>query len=65
MAVAEEPTVQQNIDYFARCTCGTRAAAPRSSTRPYFVGLEEYVKHRPRKLSGGLLRRLNIVRHRA
>lgn len=26
-----------------------------------FVGLEDYVKFRPRKLSGGLLRRLNIA----
>lgn len=62
VAVFEELTVRENIDYF----CGlyindakTRKAYVNDAIE--FVGLEEYIKYRPRKLSGGLLRRLNIA----
>lgn len=62
VAVFEELTVRENIDYF----CGLyvtdaseRKALVDEAIR--FVGLEDYVKYRPRKLSGGLKRRLNIA----
>ena len=46
----------------ARSTWTTaRAAAQLVEEAMAFVGLEDYVKFRPRKLSGGLLRRLNIA----
>lgn len=62
VAVFEELTVYENIDYF----CGLYV--PNKEKRKklveeaiHFVGLEEYKKVRPKKLSGGLLRRLNIA----
>lgn len=62
IAVFEELTVWENIDYF----CGlyikdkeTRKAYVKEAVE--FVGLEEYQKFLPKKLSGGLLRRLNIA----
>ncbi len=62
VAVFEELTVWENIDYF----CGlyikdkaTRKAYVKEAVE--FVGLEEYQKFFPKKLSGGLLRRLNIA----
>lgn len=62
VAVFEELTVQQNIDYF--CALYVRDKSRRAALVEEaisFVGLEDYVKYRPRKLSGGLLRRLNIA----
>ena len=62
VAVFEELTVQQNIDYFCALYVPDkqrRAALVEEAIA--FVGLEDYVKWRPRKLSGGLLRRLNIA----
>lgn len=62
VAVFEELTVYENIDYF----CGLYVKE-RTRRRDlveealHFVGLEEYRKMRPKKLSGGLLRRLNIA----
>lgn len=62
VAVFEELTVRENIDYF----CGlyvddrTRRRALVDEAVA-LVGLEGYEKRRPRKLSGGLLRRLNIA----
>lgn len=62
VAVFEELSVRENIDYF----CGLYVKDPKRR-REYvdeaiqFVGLEDYTKSRPRKLSGGLLRRLNIA----
>lgn len=62
VAVFNELTVYENIDYF----CGLYIK-DRKQRKTYveeairFVSLEEYVKFRPKKLSGGLLRRLNIA----
>ena len=62
VAVFDELTVSENIDYF----CGLyihdknrRRELVEEAIR--FVGLEDYRKTRPQKLSGGLLRRLNIA----
>ncbi len=62
VAVFNELTVQENINYF----CGLyisnkkrRAALVDEAID--FVGLNEFRKFYPRKLSGGLLRRLNIA----
>lgn len=62
VAVFEQLTVQENIDYF--CGLYIREKAKRRQLVEeaiQFVGLEDYVKMRPRKLSGGLQRRLNIA----
>lgn len=62
VAVFEELTVRENIDYF--CALYIKEKAQRQTLVDEaiaFVGLEDYVKFRPRKLSGGLLRRLNIA----
>lgn len=62
VAVFQEMNVVENIDYF--CGLYVRDKALR---RQYveeaitFVGLENYRKMRPKQLSGGLLRRLNIA----
>lgn len=62
VAVFEELTVEENIDYF----CGmyiddhkTRRNCVGEAIE--FVGLTEFRRFRPKKLSGGLLRRLNIA----
>ncbi len=62
VAVFEELTVRENIDYF----CGLYVADSGRRRKLVdeaieFVGLEDYTRTRPRKLSGGLLRRLNIA----
>lgn len=62
VAVFDQMTVRENIDYF----CGLYE---KDKTRRkklveeavQFVGLEEHVKKKPKQLSGGLLRRLNIA----
>lgn len=62
VAVIDELTVWENIDYF--CGLYIRDKAVR---RQYvqdaiaFTGLEDYTRFYPKKLSGGLLRRLNIA----
>lgn len=62
VAVFEELTVYENIDYF----CGLYIK-DKKVRREFIqeavslVGLEEYQKFRPKQLSGGLLRRLNIA----
>ena len=62
VAVFEELNVYENIDYF----CGLYIK-DKTLRRQYveeaieFAGLGEFVKFRPNKLSGGLLRRLNIA----
>ena len=62
VAVFENLTVEENIDYF----CGlyiedkkTRKEYVKEAIE--FVGLRDYVKFTPKKLSGGLKRRLNIA----
>lgn len=62
VAVFDELTVRENIDYF----CGLYVPDARErkalvAEAIAFVGLEDYERVRPRKLSGGLLRRLNIA----
>ena len=62
IAVFDELNVRENIDYF--CGLYVTDAAQRKALVDEaiaFVGLEEYAKFRPRKLSGGLKRRLNIA----
>lgn len=62
VAVFDELTVYENIDYF----CGLYVK-DKKLRRQYIgeaialVGLEEFAKFRPKQLSGGLLRRLNIA----
>ena len=62
VAVFEELTVYENIDYF----CGLYIK-DKATRKQYvqdaiaLVSLEEFVKFRPKQLSGGLLRRLNIA----
>jgi len=62
VAVFDELTVYENIDYF----CGLYITDKRTRRKLVeeaieFVGLEDYRKFYPKKLSGGLLRRLNIA----
>jgi ABC-2 type transport system ATP-binding protein len=62
VAVFNELTVQENIDYF--CGLYIRDKAKRAALVEEaidFVGLREFRKFFPKKLSGGLLRRLNIA----
>ncbi|MDD5901702.1 MAG: ABC transporter ATP-binding protein [Lachnospiraceae bacterium] len=62
VAVFDELTVYENIDYF--CSLYVKDKAKRKELVKEaiaFVGLEEFVKFYPKKLSGGLLRRLNIA----
>ena len=62
VAVFDELTVRENIDYF----CGLYITDKEKRRKLVdeaieFAGLGDYVKFRPKKLSGGLLRRLNIA----
>lgn len=62
VAVFDELTVYENIDYF----CGLYIK-DKATRKQYvddaikLVGIEDFVKFHPKKLSGGLLRRLNIA----
>lgn len=62
VAVFDEMTVYENIDYF----CGLYIR-DKETRKQYvedaiaFVELQDYKKFLPKKLSGGLLRRLNIA----
>ncbi|MBQ8841701.1 MAG: ABC transporter ATP-binding protein [Ruminiclostridium sp.] len=62
VAVYDELTVHENIDYF----CGLYISDKKERKQCVeeaisFVGLEDFRKFYPNKLSGGLLRRLNIA----
>lgn len=62
VAVYNELTVYENIDYF----CGLYVKDKKTRKKLVdeaidFVGLGEFIKFYPKKLSGGLLRRLNIA----
>ena len=62
VAVFDELTIYENIDYF----CGLYVSDKKKRKELVddavrFVGLEDYCKMYPKKLSGGLLRRLNIA----
>ena len=62
VAVFDELTVYDNIDYF----CGLYVKDKRTRAKYIddainLVGLQEFKKYYPKQLSGGLLRRLNIA----
>ena len=62
MAVFEQMSVYENIDYF----CGLYIKDKQKRKELVeeaitFTGLSDFRKMRPKKLSGGLLRRLNIA----
>lgn len=62
VAVFPELTVQENVDYF----CGLYVVDKKERKKLVdeaiaFTGLDEFRKFPPKKLSGGLLRRLNIA----
>ena len=62
VAVFDELTVAENINAFCALYVRDRAARRRLvDEATAFVGLEKFVKFKPKKLSGGLLRRLNIA----
>ncbi|GFH42467.1 ABC transporter ATP-binding protein [Lactococcus hodotermopsidis] len=62
VAVFDTLTVYENIDYFCGLYIPNKTQRKRYVEEAIeFVGLENYVKQRPKKLSGGLLRRLNIA----
>ena len=55
-------TVSENIDYFCGLYVGDAAQRKTLVNEAIeFVGLQNYTKYRAKKLSGGLLRRLNIA----
>lgn len=62
VAVFDQMTVRENIDYF--CGLYVKEKSKRKELVEEaieFTGLEDFQKMRPKKLSGGLLRRLNIA----
>lgn len=62
VAVFDELTVYENIDYFCGLYVSDKAKRKTLVEEAIdFVGLEDYKKFYPKKLSGGLLRRLNIA----
>lgn len=62
VAVFDELTVYENISYFCSLYIKDRSEVKRLTEEAIkFVALEDYVKFYPKKLSGGLLRRLNIA----
>lgn len=62
VAVLDELSVQENIEYFCGLYVKDRTLVKQYTNEALdFVGLQDYRKFKPRKLSGGLLRRLNIA----
>lgn len=62
VAVFDELTVYENISYFCSLYVKNHAEVKRLTKEAIeFVSLEEFQSFRPKKLSGGLLRRLNIA----
>ncbi|KAF5072678.1 Daunorubicin/doxorubicin resistance ATP-binding protein DrrA [anaerobic digester metagenome] len=62
VAVFEHLTVRENIDYFCSMYVENKTRRRELVDEAIaFVGLEEYTKFFPKKLSGGLKRRLNIA----
>lgn len=62
VAVFDELTVYENIDYFCGLYITDKAQRAKYVEEAIeFVGLGDFLKFRPKKLSGGLLRRLNIA----
>ena len=62
VAVFQELTVYENIDYFCGLYVTDKALRKKLVDEAIdFTGLGDFRKFRPKKLSGGLLRRLNIA----
>lgn len=62
VAVFDELTVRENIEYFCGLYITDKALRKQYVDEAIqFVGLEDFTKFYPKKLSGGLLRRLNIA----
>ena len=62
VAVFDELTVYENISYFCSLYIKNREEVRRLTNEAIqFVSLEDYKNFYPKKLSGGLLRRLNIA----
>lgn len=62
VAVFDELNVEENIHYFCSLYVKDKQLCKQYVNEAIeFVGLEEFRKFRPKKLSGGLLRRLNIA----
>jgi ABC-2 type transport system ATP-binding protein len=62
VAVLNELTVYENIDYFCGLYISDKALRKKYVEEAIaFAGLGDFVKFYPKKLSGGLLRRLNIA----
>lgn len=62
VAVFDELTVYENIDYFCGLYIKDKKVRKQYVLEAIaFVGLEDFTKFYPKKLSGGLLRRLNIA----
>jgi len=62
VAVFEELTVYENIDYFCALYVTDKSKRKQLVEEAIdFVGLNDFRKFYPKKLSGGLLRRLNIA----
>ena len=62
VAVYDELSVYENIDYFCGLYISDKAKRKELAQRAIdLVSLNDFVKFKPKKLSGGLLRRLNIA----
>lgn len=62
VAVFDELTVQENVNYFCGLYVSDKAKRKQLVDEAIeFVGLQDFRKFFPKKLSGGLLRRLNIA----
>ncbi|MDF2473311.1 MAG: transporter ATP-binding protein [Anaerocolumna sp.] len=62
VAVFDELTVYENISYFCSLYIKDKSEVKRLTQEAIeFVSLEDFTKFHPKKLSGGLLRRLNIA----
>ncbi len=62
VSVFENLTVKENIDYFCGLYIDDKNTRKKYAEEAIeFVGLKDYVKFYPKKLSGGLKRRLNIA----
>ncbi len=62
VAVFDELSVQENVEYFCSLYVPDKKRCKELAEEAIeFTGLQDYRKMRPKKLSGGLLRRLNIA----
>ena len=62
VSVFENLTVKENIDYFCGLYIDDKKVRKQYVEEAIdFVGLKDYIKFQPKKLSGGLKRRLNIA----